>query len=174
MRVTERQKFQVLEKFDHFELRIYEPCVLAEVSIKDSYGAASSKAFRPLFSYITKGNQASQSIAMTAPVIAATDKTIQSDDWKVSFVMPAGSTLKDMPLPKEAQVVLREIAEERCVALSFRGRATQNLCERKEESLRLYASQKHFSLSAETRICRFDPPFKPGFLMYNEIVIPLA
>jgi hypothetical protein len=27
-------------------------------------------------------------------------------------------------------------------------------------------------LSNETRICRFDPPFKPGFLQYNEIVIP--
>jgi hypothetical protein len=29
-------------------------------------------------------------------------------------------------------------------------------------------------LSDETRICRFDPPFKPGVLQYNEIVIPLA
>jgi hypothetical protein len=28
------------------------------------------------------------------------------------------------------------------------------------------------ALSAETRVARFDPPFKPSFLQYNEIVIP--
>ena len=172
--MTQRQKFQVLEKFELFELRQYEPCVLAEVSMTDSYGSASSKAFRPLFSYISKGNQTSQSIAMTAPVIAATQDSIASDNWKISFVMPAGSTLKDLPLPSEARVILREIGEERCVALAFRGRATQSLCEKKEALLRSAAHEKRFTLAGETRICRFDPPFKPGLLMYNEIFIPLA
>jgi hypothetical protein len=32
---------------------------------------------------------------------------------------------------------------------------------------------KSFATKDETRICRFDPPFKPGFLQYNEIVIPV-
>jgi hypothetical protein len=87
--------------------------------------------------------------------------------------MPAGSTLKDLPNPNEARVVLRELPEEKCVAISFKGRATKGLCERKEEALRLSAEKENYKLSAETRICRFDPPFKPGILHYNEIVIPL-
>jgi hypothetical protein len=171
--MTERQKYVVKQVHKGFELRQYEPCAIAEVSVNDEYRAAASKAFRHLFNYISKGNEQSKSISMTAPVIAATRHTIESREWKVSFVMPSGTMLKDLPLPAESRVVLRDLPSEDCVAISFRGRATKALSERKEEALRLSAQNEHYKLSAETRICRFDPPFKPGFLHYNEIVIPL-
>ena len=172
--MTERQKFQVIEKFDGCELRTYEACTVAEVSVQDSYSAAASNAFRPLFSYISKGNSQSQSIAMTSPVIASTATDINSTDWQISFVMPAGMQVTDLPLPNESRVVLREVPREKCLALSFRGRATQGLSEEKEKRLRKLAEELKIALSSETRICRFDPPFKPGFMMYNEIVIPLT
>ena len=41
------------------------------------------------------------------------------------------------------------------------------------QELRTSASKADIALSDETRICRFDPPFKPAFLQYNEIVIPI-
>ena len=40
------------------------------------------------------------------------------------------------------------------------------------KQLRAAAARENIALSDETRICRFDPPFKPGFMQYNEIVIP--
>jgi hypothetical protein len=43
-----------------------------------------------------------------------------------------------------------------------------------EVQLRAAAAKENLTLSKETRICRFDPPFKPGFLQYNEIVIPIS
>jgi hypothetical protein len=58
------------------------------------------------------------------------------------------------------------------VAKSFRGKATDELSQKITEELRGSASKVNISLSDETRICRFDPPIKPGFLQYNEIVIP--
>ncbi|MEI6120273.1 MAG: heme-binding protein [Actinomycetes bacterium] len=170
--MTQRQKYQVLQQYPGFELRKYEPCVVAEVTIHDEYRAAANKAFRHLFNYISKGNSKTASISMTAPVIAVTENSLESELWKVHFVMPSGSTLKDMPNPNASQIELRELPTENCVALSFRGRATKSLCEKKEEILRLSAQKQHLALSHETRICRFDPPFKPGFLQYNEIVIP--
>ena len=172
--MTERQKYVVKQVHKGFELRQYEPCAIAEVSVNDEYRAAASKAFRHLFNYISKGNEQSKSISMTAPVIAATRHTIESREWKISFVMPSGTMLKDLPIPGESRVVLRDLPSEDCVAISFRGRATKGLCVRKEEALRLLAKKENFKLSSETRIARFDPPFKPGFLMYNEIVIPLT
>ena len=171
--MTERQKYVVKQVHKGFELRQYEPCAIAEVSVNDEYRAAASKAFRHLFNYISKGNEQSKSISMTAPVIAATRHTIESREWKISFVMPSGTMLKDLPIPGESRVVLRDLPSEDCVAISFRGRATKSLSERKEEALRLSAQKENYKLSAETRICRFDPPFKPGLLHYNEIVIPL-
>ena len=172
--MTERQKFKVLEQFGRFELREYEPYVLAERTMTSDYQSATSDAFGSLFRYISKGNATSTKIAMTAPVIAATPGSVDSNTWKVSFVMPTGSTLADMPNPTESHVKLREVGSEKCLALTFRGRATQEVCARKEGELRELATKAQIALSPETRICRFDPPFKPGFMHYNEIVIPLA
>ncbi len=173
--MTKRQEFQVLRTYNDFEVREYLPCVIAEVKVSAHYSTAYSAAFGSLFKYISQGNKTSQKIAVTAPVIAAqrADKA-DADEWFVSFVMPAGSTFADMPDPNDSRVTLRELDTETCIATSFRGRATEELSAKKVIELRAAAAKENISLSEETRICRFDPPFKPGFLQYNEIVIPTS
>jgi hypothetical protein len=86
--------------------------------------------------------------------------------------MPSGSTRGRLPDPNNSQVILRELGTETCIATSFRGTATAELSAKKVKELRAAAAQSNIALSDETRICRFDPPIKPGFLQYNEIVIP--
>lgn len=171
--MTERQEFKVLRTYDDFELREYLPCVIAEVKVSAQFSTASSSAFSSLFNYISSGNKSSEKIAMTAPVIAAQKAdSSESDEWYVSFVMPSGATFGQLPHPNDSQVKLRELAFETCVAKSFRGRATEELSQKITEELRASASKANIALSSETRICRFDPPFKPGLFHYNEIVIP--
>jgi SOUL heme-binding protein len=172
--MTKQQEFRVLQTYEDFELREYLPCVIAEVKVSANYSTATSSAFSSLFNYISQGNESSQKIAMTAPVITA-QKADRSDSagWYVSFVMPSGSAFDHMPHPNDSQVRLRELDAETCVAKSFRGTATDELSRKKVQELRASASKANIALSDETRICRFDPPFKPGFLQYNEIVIPI-
>ena len=171
--MTQRQEFRTLKTFAEFEIREYLPCVVAEVKTSTNYSEAGSSAFRSLFGYISQGNKTEEKIAMTAPVITAQRlDNLSEDQWFVSFVMPAGSTLADMPLPINSKVVLREIAAEICVAASFRGKATSALSAKKIAALRAAAEKENVLLSQETRVARFDPPFKPGFMQYNEIVIP--
>ncbi len=171
--MTQRQEYKTLKAYSDFELREYLPCVIAEVKISAQYSTATSSAFSTLFNYISKGNNSSQKIAMTAPVITAQNaERSESAGWYVSFVMPSGSTFGHLPHPNDPQVKLRELESEICVAKSFRGRATDELSRKISEELRRSAAKANLELSNETRICRFDPPFKPGFLQYNEIVIP--
>ena len=171
--MTQRQEFRLIRSYSDFELREYNPCVIAEVRVSAHYSTASSAAFGSLFRYISKGNKTAQKIAMTAPVIAAqrTDKS-QTDEWFVSFVMPSGSNIGHLPDPNDPNVVLRELGTETCIALSFRGNANAERAEKEINKLRAAALRENLSLSDESRICRFDPPFKPGFMQYNEIVIP--
>ena len=172
--MTERQEFNVIRSFDGFELREYLPCSLAEVKVSADYSSAGSLAFRSLFQYISQGNKRSEKIAMTAPVISAQKaEKAAEDEWFVSFVMPAGSTVADMPDPNDPRVVLRQLGAETCIAASFRGRANEDVMKKKVAELRALAAKESIPLSAETRICRFDPPMKPGILQYNEIVIPI-
>ena len=172
--MTQRQEFRVLRAYSDFELREYQPCVIAEVKVSGVFSTSSSSAFSTLFNYISRGNKSSQKIAMTAPVITA-QKADQSEsaEWHISFVMPPGSTYGKLPHPNNSQVTLRELDTETCVAKSFRGRATDELSRKVSEALRASAAKANIALSNETRICRFDPPVKPGFLQYNEIVIPI-
>jgi hypothetical protein len=172
--MTQRQEFRVIRSYGGFELREYAPCSIAEVRVSADYSSAGSIAFRSLFGYIAQGNKRSEKIAMTAPVISAQKAEKAADDeWFVSFVMPAGSTKADMPDPNDPRVVLRQLEAESCVAASFRGRANEGVMKKKVAELRALAAKENIALSAETRICRFDPPMKPGFMQYNEIVIPI-
>jgi len=173
--MTKRQEYKVLQSYSEFEVREYLPCVLAEVKISANYESAASIAFGSLFRYISKGNKTAEKIAMTAPVIAAQSglKT-EENDWYVSFVMPAGSKFGHLPHPNDPQVILKELDAQICVALSFRGRATLDVTKNKIDQLRSAAKRENIALSDETRIARFDAPFKPGLLHYNEIVIPVA
>jgi hypothetical protein len=171
--MTEKQEFRVIRTYKEFELREYKPCVIAEVKVSEQYSIATNSAFSSLFKYISKGNRASQKIAMTAPVIAANrSEELTSDEWYISFVMPSGSTIGHLPFPNDPHVKLRELDTEICVAKSFKGKATSELTEQMTRQLRADAEKVHIALSDETRICRFDPPFKPGFMQRNEIVIP--
>ncbi len=172
--MTQRQEYKVLQTYSDFEVRQYLPCVLAQVKVSANYESASSMAFASLFRYISKGNKSSEKIAMTAPVIAAQSglKT-EENDWYVSFVMPSGSKFAHLPHPNDPQVSLKELDKQSCIALSFRGRATAALIKKRIDQLRSAAKRENIALSAETRIARFDAPVKPGFMHYNEIVIPV-
>jgi hypothetical protein len=171
--MTKRQEFRVIRTYEDFEVREYKPCVIAEVKVSAGFSSAASAAFGHLFQYISKGNKTSQKIAMTAPVISAQKSETATDEWFISFVMPAGSSFGDLPDPNDPQVILRELDTETCIATAFRGRATEEKSDEMVRELRAAAVKENISLSNETRICRFDPPFKPGFMQYNEIVIPL-
>ena len=172
--MTQRQEFRVIQSYGDFEVREYLPCVIAEVRVSANFSESSSSAFSTLFNYISKGNNSSEKIAMTAPVITAQNEdSSNSAEWYVSFVMPAGSTFSQMPQPNNSQIRLRELDTETCVARSFRGRATDDSSRKIAQELRKKAAEANIALSSETRICRFDPPFKPGILHYNEIVIPV-
>jgi hypothetical protein len=169
--MTQRQEFRVTRTYSDFEIREYQPCVLAEVKVSADYSSASSSAFSRLFRYISKGNKNQEKIAMTAPVIAS-QKDRTANEWFVSFVMPSGSKFGHLPHPEDPQVILRDLDAETCIATSFRGKATSEKSAQVAKELRAAAAKENIALSEETRICRFDPPFKPGFLQYNEIVIP--
>ena len=118
--MTERQKYQVIREFDGFELRRYEPCVIAEVEMSDDYQSATYGAFRHLFNYISKGNETSKSIAMTAPV----SQQGLGNSWTVRFIMPRDWTMETLPAPSDARVSLRPIPAKRVAVIRFSGLAS--------------------------------------------------
>lgn len=97
--MTEQQPYEVIEQFDGFELRRYPPHLVAEVELDGSFEDAGNGAFRRLFGYITRQNEARRSVAMTAPVVqaAASEKVamtapvVQTDEAGAATPSPSCS-----------------------------------------------------------------------------------
>ena len=166
--MTEQQKYRVVKKFIDFEIRDYEPCLIAEVIVDGSMNQAGSYGFRPLFNYISQN-----SISMTAPVIQI---PVKKGQWKISFVMPYGSDISSLPISKNSEVEINQVPQGFYACRRFTGNYTEiklekNLKLLKDALIKELITEKGFENN--WRSARFDPPFKPSFLKRNEIQIPI-
>jgi len=163
--MTERWRYDVVKRINNVEIRKFHSSVFADVTVDSPFSVAGSLGFRPLVTYISQ-NQ----IEMTAPVL---QEKVGEQAWTVSFVMPEGAQLSALPVPKNSEVALREVPEHFAAALSFSGMSAWKTIEAKEQELRKTLEGAGIAISGPIRIARFDPPWKPGFLRHNEVVIPI-
>jgi hypothetical protein len=181
----EEAKYSVIEQAGDIELREYSSSIVAETRVEDDFEDAGSRAFRPLFKYISGDNETNDEIAMTSPVsqqkasekIAMTAPVSQqaSDDgWVVSFMMPASYTMSTIPKPTNPDVRIREIPAFRAVAIRFSGRWTEKNYREHLGELKAWIEQNELIVTGEPIWARYDPPFKPWFMRRNEILIPVS
>ena len=64
----EKAKYTVMEKEDEFEIRQYEPQIVAETYVEGELEDVGDEGFRRLYGYISGDNTKKESISMTAPV----------------------------------------------------------------------------------------------------------
>lgn len=182
---TEEAEYTTVLTEDDFEVRTYQPHILAEISIEGKFDGAGSKAFGRLFKYISGNNTSRQSIEMTAPVtqepqsekIQMTSPVAQQqagDSWAVSFMMPAASSMETLPVPNDPNIVLRQVPARHMAALRYSGTWSEKNYASHKDRLDAWIQGKGFTVTGEAVWARYDPPFKPWFLRRNEILIPIA
>ncbi len=166
---TEEAKYKVIQADGDFELREYDPQVVAETIVAGDMAEAGNRAFGRLFQFISGNNLAEQKIAMTAPV----GQQAATNGWTVWFVMPADHQLATTPVPKDAQVTLRQIPAQRMASVRYRGRWTRSLYDSEEQRLREWIAAQKLSPTGAAVWARYDPPFMPSFFRRNEVLIPV-
>lgn len=170
--MTEVQKYRVLSELPEMQIRLYEPCVLAEISMEGEPNRVGTMAFGPLVGYISKN-----SIAMTSPVLqkaATTEKGEASGEWLVSFVMPAGADMSDLPIPQDSRVILRELPEHLAAAATWSGSWKYSEVEKRIQLLESAITALGYSIAGQPQWARYDPPWKPWFARRNEVIIPIT
>ena len=182
--MTEQQRYTVVARYDGFELRRYEPCVVAEVEVEGSFASAGNRAFRPLVGYISGRNRGERGVAMTAPVVqqpgrrlAMTSPVVQQEDAEhhvVGFVMPAGETTATLPEPADPRVRLREEPETLAAATRYSGRWTEGGYRDHVAELEAAVRAAGLEPAGAPRWARFDPPWTPWFVRRNEVVLPVT
>ena len=181
----EKSKYSVLDKQGSFELRLYEPCIVAETVVQSGFADAGNIAFRRLYNYIPGENRSKESISMTAPVgqearsqkIAMTAPVGQQgtgDTWVVSFLMPSKYTMQTLPEPLDHAVTLREIPARKMASVRYSGTWSQKRYEEHRRRLEESMENKKWTIVGEPVFARYDPPFQLPFLRRNEVLIPCA
>lgn len=169
--MTEEQPYTLVSKEKGFEIRHYPSYVLIQVQTQGEFSRAANMAFGPLVNYISGRNQTREKFAMTAPVIHAPDKA--AEVHTVSFVLPKDVSIKDLPIPSDAQVSRLHVDAHYAAAVKFRGLASFEHFNTLGNQLLVDVKSAGFEVAGDPYYARFDPPWKPGFLRRNEAIVAL-
>jgi hypothetical protein len=152
----EEPAFTLIQTYDNFELRAYEPTIQARVKTADgrSSGAASS-GFRRVASYIFGGNQSSSRIAMTAPVSMWEE---DEQGW-LAFTMPSAYGMEHLPQPNDTGVVLVACEQATVAVLSFSGRASPRKVARLETTLRAAVANEGLEAVGPVVLAVYENPW---------------
>jgi hypothetical protein len=178
--------YEVMGKKPDYEIRLYEPYVIAETARKGNRQESLSSGFSELFQFISGNNVGRAKIRMTAPVLQSGESEAQKilmsapvlkygdgGSSMIAFVMPPGSRLDELPQPKNPAVHLRVVPAHKVAVISFSGYATDAAI--KENIAKLLTALKRDSMfvRAAPQIALYNPPWTPPFMRRNEILIEL-
>ena len=180
----EKAKYTVISKEGNFEVRQYQPQIVAETIVDSDFDQAGNIAFRRLFDYISGSNRTKESISMTAPVnqsnesekismTAPVNQQKSEDKWVVSFLVPSKYTMETIPEPLDSNVTIREIPAQTIAAVRYSGTWSKKRYESHKSKLEQFISDKQLQIIGEPIFARYDPPFQLWFLRRNEVLIPV-
>ena len=168
VRDTEQRKYQVLKSFDNFEVRKYDAALFSSVNLNaDTYDKVSGTGFRTLAGYIFGGNESNEKIAMTSPVAMEID-----DTSKMSFMVPAGMSMEDLPKPNNKQIYFEKQEEKIMAAISFGGWADDKKIEKYKLLLVSELEKNNLAHTGKFAYLGYNPPFEV-VNRRNEIVVEL-
>lgn len=164
----ESAKYSVLSASGEFELREYPNLMLVTTPMGSSVDG-SDGSFGRLFRYISGDNEGEQKVAMTTPVFieAGSDQST----GQMGFVLPSDVASSQVPVPVNQQVQVTEREGGQFAVVRFSGRVNPTIRKKKQTELEAWIEQQGYQPAAEAEIASYDPPWTPGPLRRNEILI---
>ncbi|MEM1197029.1 MAG: heme-binding protein [Pseudomonadota bacterium] len=186
---SEEPAYAVVASEDAFELRDYEPMIVAEVTHAGSRRQASGRSFRRLAAYIFGQDRpdGGEAIAMTAPVlqeridqnqkIAMTAPVLQeeteTDLWRMRFVMPAKFTMDTLPTAPD-DITLTKLPARRVAAVRFNGNGSPSDLAQMEGFLSEWVVAQGLTPIGDFEYAFYDAPMIPGELRRNEVLLEVV
>lgn len=185
----EQPAYTVVLSNDVYEIRKYEPYIVAEVVVPGPEAEAGSQAFSLLGGYIFGKNKGERKLEMTAPVVqtpvansadtptvstkidmtAPVIQTPVTNGFLVQFMMPKAYTLATLPEPLDSKIKLREVAVKTVAAHRYTGTWSQSNYDEHLNILKTALAKDGVKTQGEPLYSRYNPPFTPWFMRRNEI-----
>ena len=172
----ESAEYSVLETDGQIELRTYPDLMLVTTTM-GTRTQGDDGSFGRLFRYISGGNENKQKVAMTTPVFMepqnASEKSEQ-DRGQMGFVIPKDVAQTSIPAPASDQVEVTKRPGGTFAVIRFAGRIDLEVCQKQQRLLETWIEKRELKSDGESEIAGYDPPWTPGPLRRNEILIRIA
>lgn len=184
IRNIEKPTYIVLEKRTDYEIRQYEPYIIAETEVTGNYDEATSNGFRIIADYIFGNNTSKESISMTTPVLEESSEkiamttpvinTLEGEKTRtISFVLPSKYTLETLPTPNNPQVTITQIPSRKVAVKKFSGYATAKRVGEQKEKLQQSLARDKENIIGNIQVARYNPPLSMPLTLRNEIIVEI-
>lgn len=169
-----------------FEVRSYEPVIVASVVVNAQGRRAANLGFRPLADYIFGNNTARAEIDMTAPVsqravaqkiemtVPVSQTAASPEQTLIAFFMPSDWTMETLPVPNNPDVILSEIPARRVASYRFYGGGSDQQQAIATERLAEWMDMRGMEPLGEPTFNFYSGPWVPGPLRKNEVHMEIA
>ncbi|MGI9474758.1 MAG: SOUL family heme-binding protein [Rubripirellula sp.] len=164
----ESAEYQVVVSENAFQIRDYPELMLASTSMEFER-QGNDGSFMRLFRFISGNNDAEQKVAMTVPVFM--EREADAADGSMGFVMPKLVADEGVPRPADGRVQVKRRPAGRFAVIRFAGKVNDRELKRKEQALRTWIEERGLQSTGATEVAGYDPPWTPGLLRRNEVLI---
>tara|TARA_Y100000385_G_scaffold248860_1_gene269841 strand:- start:180 stop:827 length:648 start_codon:yes stop_codon:yes gene_type:complete len=187
----QQPSYKVIIKENDFEVRQYQPYIIAKTKIDADFKGAQKKGFRKLAGYIFGKNttkskismtspviqeqvKKSEKISMTSPVLIGAEDSNNNGPWIMTFSMPSEYTLETLPVPVDKDVVLEEVPKKLVAAFRFTGFWNKKKNEYNAKKLMNWINKNRtYKAVSSYKFAGYNPPWTIPFLRRNEILIEI-
>lgn len=180
----ELPRYNVVEKDGDFEIREYDPQLVAEITMGGERCDAAKRGFRVLADFIFGDNSHNASVKMTAPVVqeevhrlaGRSLMPVNSDEdvWIVRFMMPSEFTNETLPKPDDPRIHIATLPGHRTVSVTFTGLWTDSNLEGHFVKLQQFITDHNLQTTGKPVYAFYDDPFTWPWSRRNEIIVTLA
>ncbi|MFT5468432.1 MAG: hypothetical protein ACI8UO_003541 [Verrucomicrobiales bacterium] len=163
----ETADYKVVESKGSFEIRAYRALAVASTSMENE-----NSGFGRLFKYITGQNQTESKIAMTTPVFVSSGG---ENKELMSFVLPDEVAKAGAPEPAGGKVFLNQLTGGKFAVYRYAGRSSDQRDAKALTKLKEWIAEAGLTTktAAKPRYAYYDPPWTPGLMRRNEVMIEI-
>lgn len=152
---TETPEYKVLKTIEDVEIRLYPNMIVAKTALQgSSFDKQGSDGFRTIAGYIFGGNDKSEKIAMTSPVVMSI-----GDSATMYFVMPKSYKQSELPTPNSSQVKIMEESAKTLAVITYGGFSSDEKIENYRSKLASILTKNNIKTKGDFMFMGYNAPW---------------
>ena len=183
-RTGEEALYSTLAVDENFEIRLYEPLIIAQIAVDGSYLSATKMGYQILTDYVSGNNLADQTISVNPPSTVGVgskkpkiELTVPYYEeyldgaWLTSVAMPESYTLRTLPVPADSGITFKVLPRIKVAVISYIGYRSERMISKKADMLTQWVRQNELNTTSSARSVIYDTPWTVPMLRRHEIHI---